>query len=143
MAQQKMTGYLLASVYNTVPGQYQRTQEALNALGMTLSPTPNGYLLTLSSNAPYASSIELGSALDFFEQQQIGGAGPPRITAEELGYLLEGVAQETGDPHPEAFFARTGQNYQDPGPHVTPAAVVGMYEFMRRLEKVWRDAGAT
>lgn len=136
VAEQRMKTYLIASVYGTVPGLvYERTQNALRSLEARLVQQGSGtYLLMLADNAPYASAIELGNQKSYFEQAH-GLDIVPQISAEELAMLMDGVAEDQrGEPHPEAFFRRSGLNYQAPGPHVTPAAVAAQYEFMRRLE---------
>ena len=141
-AQAAMRQYLMAVVYDTVPGRvYERTQKALDSLGMTLTPSGGGYLLTLRNDAPYAAQIELGNLKDYFAQQS-SDDHVPQISADELALLLDGVAEDQGgNPLPEMFFERSGLEYQVPGPHVTPAAVKAMYDFMRRLEAVWAQAG--
>ena len=136
-----MRTYLIASVYGTVPGfMYERTTAAMDKLGMSLVRSGPDFVLTLSSNADYAAAIELGNELAF-QEQDLGKAHVPRISAEELGMILSSAADDSGgDPHPEIFFKRSGISYQEPGPHVTPAAVKGMYAFMRRLNLVWHEA---
>lgn len=138
--------YLIAFIYNQPPGFYERTEKALNSIGATLTPTPEGFMLTVMNDAPYATSIEVGNELDWFEQQATGAgdANIPRISAEELASILGTIAEyNNGDPAPQTEFNRQGAiNYQEPAPHITPAAIAGLYRFIRELEKVWIAAGA-
>lgn len=138
--------YLIASVYGTVPGDiYQRTERALNSIGVTLVPTREGFLLTVANDAPYGAQIELGNELSYREQDS-SDSQIPQISADELAQMMEDYGAATDGQlsadQVHDLFERTGQNPYVPGPHVTPAAIVGLYAFMRRLEAVWIAAGA-
>ena len=143
VGQVKQRAYLMAFIYDHPESPlYQRTEQALNGLGMSLTPAEGGFLLTLRSDAPYAAQLEQGNELDYFAEQA-GGAHIPQISAEELALLMDNMAEMNGgDPAPGTLMKRRGPvNYQEPAPHVTPAAVAAMYEFEQRLRALWTEAG--
>lgn len=142
VGQMKAREYLLAFIYQQPAGVRPRTEVALKSLGMSLMPSGEGFLLTLRSDAEYASQLELGNELDYFEQQQ-SSVHLPMISVQELDMLLENMGElNNGDPDPTSLFARRGaHNYQEPAPHITPAAIVAVYDFMARLEALYRKQG--
>ena len=148
-AGERAVTFLIDSVYGTEPGNvYERTERALGEVETYLDPTgPGEWTLTVEGGAPYAMQIELGNRLDFFQQQSGRLADPsddefiPEISLDELALLMLSLGDEVGSElHPGVFFERSGQNYQEPGPHVTPAAVAGAFKFAEELERVWEVA---
>ena len=140
--------FLVENVYNTAPGnEYERTERALNEVDVHLDLMgTDGFVLTVESGAPYAAQIEQGNELDFFEQQsaRLGGGGAdfvPQISLDELALLFDTYADAVGSEFStRTFFERSGQQYQEPGPHVVPAAIAGAYRFAERLDRVWTRA---
>lgn len=142
VGQMKARAYLLAFIYNNPPSKhYQRTETALRSLGMSLTPTGGGFLLTLRNDAPWAAQLEQGNELNYFEQET-SDSHIPQISGEELALLLDSMAEmNDGDPAPTTLFSRRGPvDYQEPAAHITPAAVAAMYDFMKRLDQLWRTA---
>ncbi len=146
-AHEQAVTFLVENVYNTEPGnKYLRTERALDLLDVHLDAQGGDFLLTVESGAPYAAQIEQGNALDYFEQEsaRLGGGGTdfvPQISLDELALLFDAYAEAVGSEFStRAFFDRSGQNYQEPGPHAVPAAIAGAYRFAEHLDRVWTRA---
>lgn len=149
-AEERMDEYLDASVYDTIEGElYIRTGRASMSLSAQLRMLSETHFdLLLANTAPYGAQIELGNELDYFEQARAGTGTPlnvhvPVLSGHELATLMDNTAgMNQGDPAPRLFFSRSGRNYQDPGPHVTPAAAYSLYAFMRKMDTLWKANGA-
>lgn len=138
----RMRHYLQVFIYDNPESEwYARTQHALDSLGVNLTRTPRGFMLTLRNEADYASQLEQGNELDYFQERSAGGGHEPLIGAEELLDLLAGIAEENhGESEPELVSVRRGPvDYQQPAPHVTPAAITAVYEFKDLLTHIWRQ----
>lgn len=143
MARISANSYLLAYIYTQPPGRYIRTMDALNKIGVSVMPHKEGFLLTVANDSRHAAQIELGNELSYFAQQH-DDDHLPQLSGDELASILGTIAEyNNGDPAPQTEFNRQGAiNYQEPAPHITPAAIAGLYRFIRELEKVWIAAGA-
>jgi hypothetical protein len=139
--EERMVEFLVQSVYGTEPGnKYVRTENALESLAGYLSSAGGGdWIVTLESTAPYAAQIEQGNQLDYFAQQGHPTGFVPQVSLDELARLLDSIAESGmgANVDPDVFFDRTGQRYQEPGPHVTPAAIAAAYHFARNVEAAW------
>ncbi|AWT34581.1 hypothetical protein DM785_02690 [Deinococcus actinosclerus] len=143
-AREQAVQFLVEQVYNTAPGEvYERTQRALDELdGLVLPLGGADFILTLESAAPYAAQIEQGNELDYFEQQQAPGEGfVPRVSLDELESLALSLADDGmgENVNLDVIFQRSGQNYQEPGPHIVPAAVAGAYRYERLMRRAWEQ----
>lgn len=141
-ARQRAVEFLIEQVYDTAPGEvYERTQHALDELGGVVMPLGAGdFLLTLESNAEYAAQIEQGNQLDYFEQQRHAGGGfIPRVSLDELESLAMSIGEDGMGENLNLglFFERSGQNYQEPGPHIVPAAVAAAFRYERVMGAAW------
>ena len=106
------------SVYDTVEGAYERTQDYLRGLDAQSRATRNTATVTVSNDTEYAAYVEAGQ----------GG----------MSYaMLQQLALMQGDPAQPLTLGRSGQRWVLPGPVLTGAQAYAAHR-MRELfgEKV-------
>lgn len=112
---------LMLNVYNTVPGEYDRTKNLLRSV--YASGQGNGATLGIlvGDNANYASLIEYGT-------------GPHEMSPAQLQQHLE-VLPKGG----LLRFGRTGQAYLLPGPYIGPAIIYARTLTRERLHTLMQS----
>lgn len=113
---------LNASVYDTEPGAYERTQALRNSV---YSKALSGVLgFEVGATADYASHVEYGTSVNALSEVQ----------------LLQ-ATQGRSKPESPLVFGRSGVRYTLPGPFILPAAMYGKTlmekAFVTAVKRIW------
>jgi len=115
---------LLANVYGTRPGAYDRTQNLLRSVFARATVTAGLVSVEVGDTAPYASFVEYGS---------FGHT----LTPTALLSVVEGSRAGS-----VIRLGRSGINWMQPGPYITPATVFARYKLHEAVEAALRRAWA-
>lgn len=113
---------LNASVYDTEPGAYERTQALRNSV---YSKALSGVLgFEVGATEDYASHVEYGTSVNALSEAQ----------------LLQ-ATQGRSKPDAPLVFGRSGVRYTLPGPFILPAAMYGKTlmekAFVTAVKRIW------
>lgn len=113
---------LNASVYDTEPGAYERTQTLRNSVYSKVLSNTIG--VEVGATEDYASHVEYGTSVNALSEAQ----------------LLQ-ATQGRGKPETPLVFGRSGVRYTLPGPFILPAAMYGKTliekAFITAVKRIW------